>query len=95
MLFNFFFLLVLIYLAVLRLLFRQVLYHLTHAPSPFCFGYFEIGSCFYGQASQDHDLSIYASHVVWISGSCHHTQIFIGWHEVSRKEIFIEDFFAP
>jgi hypothetical protein len=60
-----------------------VLYHLYHAPIPFCFGYF--WEWISPLCSGWHELwsFYYASQVAGMTGLCHHTHIFIGWEWIS------------
>jgi hypothetical protein len=46
----------------------QVLHHLSHVPSPFCY---RIGSYVFAQASLDHNLPIYTSHIASMTGMYH------------------------
>jgi hypothetical protein len=57
---------------------RQWLYHLSHAPSTFCFGYFFflIESCFCAWARLDHN-HIYNSHIAGMTGMKHHTSFLL------------------
>jgi hypothetical protein len=56
---------------------RQVLYHLSHTPSPFCF--IRLGSLVGAQAGPDHHPPIYTFHVAGVTGAHHHAPAFIGW----------------
>jgi hypothetical protein len=60
---------------------RQVLYHLSYAPSLFCFWLlFDSGSHMYAQVHLDSNPPItYASHIAEVTGACCHDQYFISW----------------
>jgi hypothetical protein len=55
---------------------KQVLCHLSHALNPFCFSYFSnMALHFFSWASLDCDPLVYTSHVAWMTGMHHHTQL--------------------
>jgi hypothetical protein len=56
---------------------RQVLYHLRHFPSFFCFRCFCIGSHFMQQTGLEHKLPVYASHIARTTGAGHHAQLLV------------------
>jgi hypothetical protein len=54
---------------------EQMFYHLSHTHSPFCFYYFSSEVLRLCQAIQDHDPSIYASHIAVTTGVSRHAQL--------------------
>jgi hypothetical protein len=47
--------------------------HLSHVPSPFTLGIFQIRFCFYAWAGQDHSLPPYTSLIAGMTDACYHT----------------------
>jgi hypothetical protein len=54
-----------------------MLYHLSHPSQPIFFSLviFQVGSHIFAGVILDCDPPTYASHIAWILGVCHHTQI--------------------
>jgi hypothetical protein len=55
----------------------QVLHHLSHAHSSFCFGYFSDMVSFYARANLNHDPPIYISCLAGMTDAPLHTQILL------------------